>query len=163
PHRADPLLGHALLHVPVEAPAGEVAQAVRADSLLAARSEGHHVGFAQALAGVLVERARHLRADRRHHLPVRIEEPGDDGSGVAGSFGLPYSCRPWWAAIRCVTRHSSSRGNPGMRAAFSRTSWQVRMRWPTSLPSSVYSNPGSGEISRALPKSCKRHPAVTRS
>ena len=82
-HRAQTLLGHALLHVPVEAPAGEVAQAVRADSLLAARSESHHVGLAQPLAGVLVERARHLRADRRHHLPVRIEEPGEDGSRVA--------------------------------------------------------------------------------
>src|SRR5467141_1503117 len=69
-------------------------------------------------------------------------------SNVAGSLGLPYSCRPWWDATRCVIRHSSSLGNPGILEAFSRISWQVSTRCPTSFPSSVYSKPGSGEISR---------------
>src|SRR5437868_10733894 len=65
PHCAQALLRDALLHVPIEAFPRQVAQPVRADPLLAARAERHHVGLAQALAGVLVERPRHLRAHLR--------------------------------------------------------------------------------------------------
>src|SRR2546430_17711276 len=83
PHRAQALLRDALLQVPIEAFPRQVAQPVRADTLLAARAERHHVGLAHALAGVLVERPRHLRAHLRHHLPVRVEEPGEDGLRVA--------------------------------------------------------------------------------
>ena len=83
PHRAQALLRDPLLHVAVEALAGQIAQAVGANALLAARAQRHHVRLGQPLAGIFVERARHLRSNGRQHLAVGVEVPGEDGAGVA--------------------------------------------------------------------------------
>src|ERR1700682_5012296 len=88
PDCAQSLLRDALLDVTVEALARQIAQAIGADSLLAARSERHHLRLAQPLARIFIERARHLRADGGHHLAVGIEVPGEDGPGVPVEKGI---------------------------------------------------------------------------
>src|SRR5438477_12690931 len=82
-HGADTALCDALLDVLVKATARQLAQLVGANALLGLAPHRDHVRLAEALARVLVQRARHLAADRWDHLAVRIEEPGEDGARVA--------------------------------------------------------------------------------
>jgi len=81
-HRSQPALGDALLHVLIEAAAGELAEPVGPQPLLAAAPQRDHVRLAEALAGVVVERAGHLASHGGRHLAIRVEVPGEDGSGV---------------------------------------------------------------------------------
>ncbi len=81
-HRAQPLLRDALLDVPLETLARQVAQPVGANALLGAAAERDHVRLGKALARIFIERPRHLRAHGWGHLAVGVQIPGEDRPGV---------------------------------------------------------------------------------